>query len=181
MLEDEDVTLSMPRRFGLSDVVGAQIRHLEEEVRRGQLQSASMMEDLIRLVIRRPDAEEVFTEAGHRVAQWDWQNRAGMVRGSVRLMPRPVAALVAARAARRLFKQMLGSGQLSVRSRPPALRITRSITAAGDPGGVACAFYTGAYTELLQQYTGRAYRAQHARCEASGAEACEWTTMVGVK
>ena len=181
VLEEEDVTLSLPRRFGLSDVVGAQIRHLEEEARRGRRQSTEMMEDLIRLVIRRPDADEVFSEAGIRVARWDWENRAGLVRGSVRFMPRPAAALVAARAARRLFKQMLGEGRLSVGSRPPTLRITRSITAAGDPGGAACAFYTGAFTELLRQYTGRAYRAQHTRCETGGADACEWTTMIGVK
>ena len=120
-------------------------------------------------------------EAGRRVAGWGWESRAGVVRRSVRFMPRPVAALAAARAARGLFKQMLGAGHLSVRSRPPTLRITRSVTAAGDPGGAACAFYTGAFTELLQQYTGRAYRAQHTRCETGGADACEWTTLVAVK
>mgnify|MGYP006145036427 CR=1 FL=1 len=38
--------------------------------------------------------------------------------------------------------------------------------ARADPLGVACAFYGGAYAEVLRQYTGREYRILHPQCEA---------------
>ena len=69
VLEDEDLTVSLPRRLGLSDVVGVQIRRFQEEVRNKRLQSTPQVIDLMRLVVRRPDAEEIFTEAGRRIAR----------------------------------------------------------------------------------------------------------------
>lgn len=178
VLEDEDVTTSMPRRFGLSDVVLLQIHRLEEEVRRRRLQSARDLEDLVRLVARRPDAEQLCYRVGQRVAQHAWEQRPAMLRGPVRLLPQAVALLAAQRAARRLFKQLVGTGRLTVQRRPLQLRIAGAITARAGAEGAACACYTGAFEELLLQYTGRSYRAQHSSCEARGDPACEWTVQV---
>src|SRR5215207_6833047 len=63
-LEGEDVAVSMPRRLGLSDVVYTQIHRFREEVKRKRMQTPAVVMDLVRLVIRRPDADEIFEEAG---------------------------------------------------------------------------------------------------------------------
>src|SRR5687767_4324843 len=67
VLEGENLAISMPRRLGLSDVVYLQIHKFREETRKKRLQTPAVVEDLIRLVIRRPDADEIFEEAGRRV------------------------------------------------------------------------------------------------------------------
>ncbi len=178
VLEDEDVARSMPRRFGLSDVVLLQIHRLEEEVRRRNFQSAHHVEDLIRLVSRRPDTEQICREAGRRIAQHDWQRRSPMLRRPIRFLPRGLALLAAQRAARRLFRQLVGTGRLAIQRWPVQLRISGSLTAHADTRGAACAFYAGAFEALLQQYTGRAYHAVHSHCEARGDERCEWTVQI---
>lgn len=178
VLEDEDLSVSMPRRFGLSDVVGRQIHRFEEEVRRRRPQSAGEVENLVRLVMRRPDAEAIFREAGRRVARRAWEERAGALRRGVRWLPRTLALATALRAARRLFRSLTGGAGLRLQKRPLELRVVGSLTARADPGGRACSFYTGALEELLTRYTGRSYRALHPHCEAHGAVACVWTVRV---
>lgn len=178
VLEDEDLAISLPRRLGLSDVVGVQIRRLQEEVRQKRLQSTAQVEDLVRLVIRRPDAEEIFEEVGRRMARHSWEQRRPSARGMITVMPRPLALISAHRAARRMFRKLVGAGKLSVSRSPSELRIEGCLTARADPGGGACAFYAGAFSELLQIYTGRQYRIKHPDCEANGAQLCRWTVEV---
>lgn len=178
VLEDEDLTVSMPRRFGLSMVVDTQIRRFREEVRRGRPQSPSEVADLIRLVIRRPDAGEIFGETGRRVARHAWEKRSRAIRGAIRILPGPLSGIAARRAARRLFRKLAGNGRIRLGKRPPSLEITGSLSASADPEGTACTFYAGAFGELLQQYTGRTYRVLHPRCEARGDDGCEWTVLV---
>jgi predicted hydrocarbon binding protein len=178
VLEDEDLSTSMPRRLGLSDVVGRQIYRLQEEVRRRRPQPARQAEDLIRLMIRRPDAERIFREAGRRMAIREWEERAPPLRGAVRWLPRRLGMIAAVRAARRLFQQIVGAGTLRIQHRPLQMRIDGSFAARVDPGGSACAFYSGALEQLLTFYTQREYRALHAHCEARGDDYCEWTVRV---
>jgi bacteriochlorophyll 4-vinyl reductase len=175
VLEDEDLTISLPRRLGLSDVVGVQIRRFQEEVRQKRLQSASPVLDLMRLVIRRPDAAEIFEEAGRRVARHLWEQRSAAMRRSIRLMPSPVSRIAAQRAARRMFARLGGGRRVSVARWPAELKIQRPLTARADPGGAACAFYAGAFSELLTLYTGRRYRIQHPHCEVRGDPVCRWS------
>ena len=178
VLEAEDLTASLPRRLGLSDVVGVQIHRFQQEVRQKRLQDVAPIEDLIRLVIRRPDAEEIFEEAGRRVARHSWAQRSGTMRGAVRFLPGPLARVSAHRAAKRMFARLGGGGKLSVSRWPSELKIKRSLTARADPGGAACAFYGGAFAELMQFYTGRTYRVRHPHCEARGDDHCHWTLEV---
>lgn len=178
VLEGEDLTLSMPRRFGLNDVVFSQIHRFREEVRRKRLQSESEIENLIRLVIRRPDADEIFEEAGRRLAVHAWEQRSGTARTLIRFLPTQLALGAAARGIRRLFRQIIGEGALSVSGRHATVRIRRSLTGRSDPGGAACALYNGVLTEMMAQYTGRPHRCAHTRCEARRDEVCEWTLLV---
>lgn len=174
VLEGEDLTASMPRRLGLSDVVYAQIHRFREEVRRKRLQTAATVEDLIRLVIKRHDADEIFHEAGRRVALRFWEERSPAARRFVRLLPPALAVRSARRAARRLFRQMQGTAWLEVHGLPPAVRMIDPMTFRADPGGGACAFYAGVLSELLREYTGREHDVAHLHCQARGADACEW-------
>jgi predicted hydrocarbon binding protein len=178
VLEDEDISVSMPRRLGLSEVVRRQIQHFQTEVRQRRTQRPAQVEDLIRLVVRRPDAEEIFAEAGERVARHAWQQRAGSFRRSVRFMPGPIARIVAQRAARRLFRQLSGGSKLTVNRWPAELRIRDPLTARADPVGGACAFYGGAYAEVLREYTGREYRILHPECETRGGSTCSGTVEI---
>jgi predicted hydrocarbon binding protein len=179
VLEDEDISLSLPRRLGLSEVVRVQIGRFEEEVRQRRPQSAAQVEDLVRLVIRRPDAEEIFHEAGRRVARRFWSERSSGFRRMIRLLPRPLALIAAQRAANRMFGRLSGPTPLKFNRRPVLLRIERSLTARADPTCAACAFYSGALIQLLEQYTGRRYRVLHPDCGAGTNDgACEWRVEV---
>jgi bacteriochlorophyll 4-vinyl reductase len=178
VLEGEVLAASMPRRLGLSDVVFTQIHRFREAVKRKQLQQPETVADLIRLVIRRPDCDEIFEEAGRRVARHFWGLRSAAFRRTVRWLPQGAKMRSARKAARRVFGQLAGDGKFDVTARPFSLMIARSLTAEADPGGAACAFYTGALAELLTEYTGRRHSAVHARCEARGGPACEWVTRV---
>jgi hypothetical protein len=179
VLEDEDISTSLPRRFGLSEVVRVQIRRFEEEVRHRRPQIPSQVEDLMRLVIRRPDAPEIFEEAGHRVARRQYEERPRWLRGAIRLLPRALALIAAQRAARRMFAEMVGPTPFRVVRRPLSLRIDTSVTARVDPTGGACRFYSGAFGELLELYTGRRYRITHPHCSGPRPGGlCEWTTEI---
>ncbi len=178
VLEDEDLTISLPRRFGLSDVVGVQIRRFQQEVRTRRLQSVAPVEDLIRLVIRRPDAEEIFEEAGRRIARHFWDQRSRPLRSYVRFLPRPIAAVAANRAGKRLFRRLVGGAAFKLNRWPIELRIDDSLTARADPGGAACAFYSGALRETVELYTGKRNRVSHVNCVARGDTSCKWQVEV---
>jgi predicted hydrocarbon binding protein len=175
VLEGEEFSVSMPRRLGLSDVVFAQIGRFTDEVKRKRLQAPATVEDLIKLVIRRPDAEEIFLEAGRRLARRAWDERSSAARRFVRLLPPALAQRSAARAVDRLFRRIAGDGTLRVTRAPVAVRIDGALTVRGDEGGAACLLYAGVLAEVLHLYTGAAHAGRHDRCAARGAETCEWT------
>jgi bacteriochlorophyll 4-vinyl reductase len=178
VLEEEDVTTSLPRRLGLSDVVGVQIRRFQAEAKQNRLQAPQSVMDLMRLVIRRPDAEEIFRETGRGVARHFWEQRAGAVRTLVRVAPHSLARVVASRAARRMLRRTTGGRKFSVARWPVELRIQTPLTVQADPSGAACSFYAGAFSELMHFYTGRSYRITHTECETRHAGQCRWTVEV---
>jgi predicted hydrocarbon binding protein len=180
VLEGENLAVSLPRRLGLSDVVFLQIHRFRDETKRRRPQSPAVVEDLVRLVIRRPDAEEIFQEAGRRLARRDWSEKSASGRLWLRLLPAGVRLRRAAKAVQRLLRQVTGGAALEVRGRPLLVRIPGCLTARADPGGAACAFYTGVIAEVLTGYTGRPHAVQHPHCETRRGDACEWTvTVVG--
>jgi predicted hydrocarbon binding protein len=179
VLEDEDITLSLPRRLGLSEVVRVQIHRFEDEVRHRRPQLSSQVEDLVRLVIRRPDAEEIFIHAGRRVASHFWEERSKAIRGFVRFLPRPLALMMAQRAAKRMFRVLVGPTPFRFARRPVSLRIEDALTVRADPGGEACGFYSGALAELLERYTSRKYRVLHPTCGSrTQGGPCEWVVQI---
>lgn len=178
LLEDEDISLSMPRRLGLSEVVRIQIQRFQEEVRQKRPQGASQVEDLVRLVVRRSDAEEIFRQAGVKVAAHMWEQRSPARRRVVRFLPGPLGRMAAQRGVRRMVDRLAGWSRVTVNRWPMELRIRDSLTARADPTGRACAFYGGAFAEMLEYYTGRPYRVLHPECEAREGETCRWTVEI---
>ncbi len=179
VFEEEDISLSLPRRLGLSEVIRVQINRLEGEVRQRRQQIASQVEDLFRLVIRRPDADEIFLDAGVRVANHYWAERSGGYKRSIAVLPRPLSLIAAQWAGRRMFRELVGPTRVRISRRPLNLRIERSLSARADPGGAACAIYSGAFGQLLELYTGRRYRVLHPVCATKRAgQACEWFVEV---
>ena len=77
-------------------------------------------------------------------------------------------------AAERLFRRLNGTAWLEVTGRPPTVRMVGAMTVRADPGGAACAVYSGVLEELLREYIGREHRVEHRSCQALGAEVCEW-------
>lgn len=178
-LEDEDVSISLPRRLGLSEVVRLQIQKFAGEVKAKRAQLSTTVQDLIKLVIRRPDAEEIFVEAGRRVARRFWDERSGLLRGTLRFLPRALTLRAAHRSGRKMLSRLVGPSDFAFSRRPLTFAIESTLTAEADPGGAACAFYSGAMAEHLELYTGRKYRVSHPVCRAvRNGPRCEWNIEI---
>jgi hypothetical protein len=167
LLEEEDTTVTLPRRLGLSDVVGRQIRSFREDVRKGVKLTDAEIHDLFRLVIRRPDAEEIFFRVGESLAG----DPAGRWR---RVLPRGLALALARRRVRRLLNTLFGRrmggfgrGGFSIEGRS-------LLFIEADPGGDACALVAGLCKVSLEQATGRAAVVGHALCQSRGDALCRW-------
>jgi hypothetical protein len=168
VLEDEDPAVTMPRRLGLSDVVERQIRAYRADVKRRVHLSDTEIRDLFRLVIRRPDAEEIFYKVG-RVLAGDEPRRAWR-----RMLPARVATALARRRVRRRLKHLFGRsvggfgrGSFFVEGR--ALLFIDA-----DPGGDACFFLTGFCEAILEQVAGRPATVTHSLCQGRKDHLCRW-------
>lgn len=175
ILEDENLTASLPRRFGLSDVIHSQIRRYEEARRKGRPVPARELVDLIRLVIRRPDAEEILDEAGRELVARYLSGIAGRRARIARVLPGPLARAALARRARLLARRIAAGAEAVILSSPVRVRLRNSITAEVDPGGVACGLYTSTFQALSERYLRTGATAEHSRCETRGDDQCEWT------
>lgn len=174
VLEDEDLTVSLPRRLGLSDVIDSQIRRYEEARRKGRAVPAQELTDLIRLVIRRPDDEAILIEAGRAVVE-RWASGAEGRRARIgRLMPRRLSRAMLRRALGRLSRRIAAGARVELSGDPLGITLHDSLTARVDPGGVACLLYTSAFDTLAGRYSRAAVRVVHPRCEARGASECFW-------
>lgn len=174
ILEDEDVTASLPRRLGLSDVVDREIRNYERDARRGRKADARDVVNLVRLVLRRPDAEAILRDTGQRVAAEYIRRVPRFWRRTARALPARAALVLGRRAARRLLHRLVGDGEVHVAGHPPALRVSSAL-AASDATYTACVLYGSAIEAVLREYAGERPRLTEARCSARGAPFCEWT------
>lgn len=172
ILEDEDPSRTMPRRLGLSDVVDRQIRTYREDVRRRVRLSDEEVRGLFRLVIRRPDSEKVFHQAGRLLAtgtrRFGWR----------RLLPRSgrfaMARVRTARGLKGLFGRPIGGfarGAFVIEGR--ALFFIDC-----DPGGDACHLLSGYCEETLEHAIGGSAAVTHSLCQSRGDSVCRWEAEV---
>ena len=168
VLEEEDPTVTMPRRLGLSDVVERQIRSYRDDVRRRVRLSDEEVRDLFRLVIRRPDSEEIFYKVGRTLAG-DEPRKAWR-----RTLPGGIALALARGRVRRRLKRLFGKriggfsrGGFSIEGRS-------LLFIEADPGGEACAFLAGFCEGILEQVAGRAAHVTHSLCQGRNDDHCRW-------
>jgi hypothetical protein len=175
VLEDEDLTVSLPRRFGLTGVVDTQIRQFEAAQRSGKNVRLDEVVNLIRLVLRRPDAALVMEDTGRRFANWHYEKRSATARKLYAKLPHRLTTAIAARAIRKSLKMLKAGDVFTVSRQPFNVRIERCLFPKIDPSGSACPLLTGLLQEQLRQYVKGASTVAHAQCTTSNNGRCEWT------
>ena len=166
VFEDENLSVTLPRRFGLSGVVGEQIRRYRQATRHTRWMLASEFEGLVRLVARRSDAEDIFFAVGQSLAPTR-ESRLWL-----RVIPDRGMGAVRARVARCL-RVVVGGRLVSARRGSNALEAIDDLLVAADPGGGACALVTG-FMQAEIERAGLSRRASHMTCVARGEEVCSW-------
>ena len=168
ILEDEDPTQTMPRRFGLSDVVERQIRTFRDDVRKRVKLSDSEVSDLFRFVIRRPDGAAVFHQVGRLLAGGERMGRW------VRLLPRGLQYRLARRMARKRLRKLFGRAVGGFGSGPFVIEGRALMFVDSDPGGDACHLLSGFCEEVLEHAFGGTAEVRHTLCQARGDDLCRW-------
>jgi hypothetical protein len=174
ILEDEDLTVSLPRRLGLTGVILSQIQRYEEAHAAGKKVPVADLTNLMQLVLRRPDAEAILRDTGRRVARFHYERLPRLSALLLRLWPRSLAFIPIRRAALGLMRGIAGEGQPRVDGKPLVVHLPGSPAARLHP--LACVMYTGALEELVVLYGGQTHAVQHSRCVGKGDDVCEWRT-----
>ncbi|MDT8341025.1 MAG: 4-vinyl reductase [Longimicrobiales bacterium] len=170
-LEDEVPSVTMPRRLGLSDVVEKQIRIYRESVRQRTRMTDDQARDLIRLVIRRPDAAELFHRAGRMLGE----REGGILSIAARVLPRRTRFRLARRAGAAGLNRLFGRRMGGFARGPFALEGRGLLFMEGDPAGRACHFVSGFCQAVVSARVGPEYVVVHSQCEARGDPVCRWT------
>ena len=140
------------KRFGTTGTVYAQIRRYSEAARRGQPVQEDEVVALARLIGRRPDALELFRNAGTATARAAYGRLSAVKRGSVNFLPRIVARPIARRQARKLlaryFNAVLSRSDVALVMDVPAHAPVSA--GATEPGRE---YYDAALRELLTLLT----------------------------
>jgi len=168
LLEDEDPSRTMPRRFGLSDVVERQIRTYREDARKGARLTDDEVRGLFRFVIRRPDAEEIFHQLGVLLAPTE---RSG---GWSRVLPRRVGFAIARARARRRLARVFGRAVGGFARGPFAIEGRALFFIESDPGGDVCHLLSGFCQGVVEDTLGAAARVTHTQCQSRGDALCRW-------
>lgn len=171
-LQHEDPTVTMPRRLGLSDVVEKQIRTYRDAVRRRARMSDEQVKDLIRLVVRRPDAAEVFHRAGRKLGETAAGDSLG---GVARILPRALRFRMARRTVAKGLNRLFGRRMGGFAHGPFVLEGRGLLMLDGDPSGQACHFISGFCQAVVNRQVGPDYMVVHAQCQAHRDPLCRWT------
>jgi hypothetical protein len=178
VLEDEDLTISLPRRLGLSTVIETQIQRYQTAVSANRRIPLDEFTSLLKLVLRRPDAEAILREAGARVAARHFEKVPGFFATTVRTLPRALGFVFLARSARKLLRNITASDHIDVRGKPLSARLHQPHTAMLEPAGTSCALYGAAFEELVTLYLGKKARVTHSHCVINGGSICQWAVEV---
>jgi hypothetical protein len=174
VLDSEDPARTMPRRLGLSNIVDQQIRRFRDEIRRRERMSDREARDLFHLVLRRPDSEEVFLQAGELLAGRD-RARHGMQR----LYPRRVLHALARKHVDRRLRNHFGRPLGGFSHGPFTLEARNHFLLELDPGGDACALVSGFSQAVLSRILRDPSRVIHSACRARQDESCRWSIVEG--
>lgn len=160
------------KRLGLSETVYAQIRRYSEAVKRSERTGATEVAALATLIGRRPDAEQVFGEAGRHLAREAYRTIPIPTRKLLRVLPKLVTRPVAVRRANRIARRYL-NGTVRRDGSSIILSVPNSLTLE-VANGQGCEFYSAALRELLSLLVGSSGAVEHTRCASRGEGECEW-------
>ena len=166
VFEEEDTSITMPRRLGLSDVVERRIRNYQEEAKKGQKISDEEFVDLVRLVVRRPDARAVFLECGSRLA--------GIPPRRASLVPRGLGLALARRRVRKRLHTLFGRRVGGFAHGEFVLEGRSLLFIQSDSGGDACSLVSGLCSATLSRSIKDPPTIAHIACEACGDAYCRW-------
>ncbi|HSK20001.1 MAG TPA: hypothetical protein VK912_12695 [Longimicrobiales bacterium] len=173
VLEDEDLTISLPRRLGLTGVIETQIFRYEAAQKAGREVPLDEVMSLIRLVMRRPDSEPILRETGQRMARWHFRRAPEMWTRVLHRAPARFGLRSARRAATRALRALQIGSSIEA-AKPFSIRIPDCASARLEETGIGCTMVTGLLEEQLLLSTGKPRRARHTCCLARGDNACEW-------
>lgn len=173
LLEDEDPSRTMPRRFGLSDVVGRQIRAYHADARRGTRLPDSEVRDLFRFVIRRPDGTEVFRNVGRLLVSDRGKSRW------VRLLPSALRYRMARTRVRRGLRKLFGRPVGGFAKGPFVIEGRSLFFVESDPDGHACHLLVGLGEAVLEQTSADRTEIRHTLCQSRGDALCRWEVVAG--
>lgn len=174
VLEDEDLTASLPRRLGLTGVVESQIHRYRVARKRRERIPSSEVGDLLRLVLRRPDCEPILREAGHAIARHHAHKLRSRMAAIGRVLPDALGMRLAAGTLRRMLRRIGGGVPVRVTRNPLRVEMTGPVSARVDRYGVACILYSAAIEEAVRHVLGNTPGVDHDACEARGDNACAW-------
>jgi len=175
VLEDEDLTLSLPRRFGLSPVMLKQIQRYEGASRAGKTVPLEEFLGLIRLVLKRPDSVPILREAGNRIARHCFRRVPSSYVSALRLLPKSLLHRSYRKLASRMLRGLGPGSTVEVIGRPPVARVMDSAITSLEPYGSACVMYAAALEELGEAFAGSRPAVSHTLCISRGDGVCEWT------
>ena len=179
VLEDEDLTASLPRRLGLTGVVDNQIHRYRLARKRRERIPYAEVGDLLKLVLRRPDSEPILKEAGRAIAQLHGRKPLYRAFALARVFPGQLPARAAKRVLRRLLHRIGGGVPVRVTREPFRVEMDHPVTAKVDRWGVACILYSAAIEQSFAATTGKRPRVEHVSCESRGDERCVWEVHTG--
>jgi predicted hydrocarbon binding protein len=175
VLEDEDLSVSLPRRLGLTGVVDSQIHRYRDAQRRRERVSAAQVADLLRLVLRRPDSEPILREAGYAIARDHIGKRISRLAAIGRFLPTGLRMRIAQRSLRRLLRRIGGGVPVRITRAPFRIEMDGPVTARVDRWAIACILYSAAIEHAVHHATGKTWHVEHDSCEARGDRTCSWT------
>ncbi len=169
VLEDENPSQTMPRRLGLSGVVDRQVQLYRSDAMKRARITDGQFHDLVQLVVRRPDAPEIFWRAGRRMAD------AGPQTALSRLLPAPLRHARLRRRVRRRLRRVFGRNIGAFGEGPFTLEGRNLLFVQLARQGEACCLVSGMCQSIVEEVLGAEYHVVHDRCEARGDASCRWT------
>lgn len=161
------------KRLGLSDTVYTQIRRYNDAMKRGQSIPFAEAEGLGTLIGRRPDADELFQNAGNILAHEVYESISPTVRQTLKLMPGFISKPMALKQLQTVVERYFG-GTLERNGLFLSLKIPNSATVNGSPKSAGCVFYECALRELLSLLINGGGQIDHVHCSLRNEGACEW-------
>ncbi len=166
VFEEEDTSITMPRRLGLSDVVERRIRTYQEDTKKRNKISDEEFRDLVRLVVKRPDARAIFLECGARLA--------GKLPRRSRLVPRRLGMALAKRRIRKRLQALFGRRVGGFADGGFVLEGRSLLFIQSDSGGDACSLVSGLCSATLSRSVQDPPTIAHIACEAREDAYCRW-------